>query len=364
MFVAFDADGDDGFAIVALVPIANGTSIKFFDTNGTEITWTATANVAPGTVIIFESVQNASASVNIGSVNRMSGFTINAENWSIVAQDGATNTCLAAIKNESDLNPLSVGCEGVLSANYIVDIDLDEDVMIYTGPTVCNTTLADCQAMIANPANWTTEDGAGDQSIDGMGVDFPASVVAAFSGSALPIELTYFHAKLTGKTVMLNWRTETEENNAYMAVERSSEGSNFVEIGRVKGAGTTVEPKEYSFLDHNPKAGINYYRLRQVDMDGSTHYHKVVAVNYTGKDTHVTLFPTVAADFITLQMNKTVATEGRLQVLNIYGKIVAEQVLAAGTGQVEIDVTKLAVGNYFVRLVVEGERMTERFIKQ
>ncbi len=180
----------------------------------------------------------------------------------------------------------------------------------------------------------------------------------------LPIELTYFTATPKSNVIALNWRTETELNNAYMAVERSLDGENFAEIGRVKGAGTTVEPQEYRFIDEAPKAGINYYRLRQVDTDGTVNYHKVVAVSFDTKDIATTVFPTVANDFVTLQTSKVAEAEGIVTVMSLTGKIVTELAFAEGANQIELNVANLAAGQYFVRLAVDGAVTTTRFVKQ
>ncbi|MCB0556998.1 MAG: hypothetical protein KDD02_25850, partial [Phaeodactylibacter sp.] len=70
--------------------------------------------------------------------------------------------------------------------------------------------------------------------------------------------------------------------------------------GRVQGAGTTLEPQEYSFIDEKPLRGLNYYRLRQVDFDGAVEYHKVISVEYKGKSSAigVSAFPNPANEML------------------------------------------------------------------
>jgi len=201
-------------------------------------------------------------------------------------------------------------------------------------------------------------------SVDSGDEDFAVDNFRINEFAVLPIELTYFTATPKSDVVALNWRTETELNNAYMAVERSLDGENFAEIGRVKGAGTTVEPQEYSFIDEAPKTGINYYRLRQVDTDGTVNYHKVVAVSFDTKDIATTLFPTVANDFVMVQTSKVAETEGVVTVMSLTGKIVTELAFAKGADQIELNVANLAAGQYFVRLAVDGTVTTTRFVKQ
>ncbi|MCB0557000.1 MAG: hypothetical protein KDD02_25860, partial [Phaeodactylibacter sp.] len=91
------------------------------------------------------------------------------------------------------------------------------------------------------------------------------SPFAVGSQGVLPIHLLSFTGKAQASTIELQWATATEQNNDYMAVERSADGKVFDEIGRVPGHGTTLEPQSYTLTDRRPLPGINYYRLRQVD---------------------------------------------------------------------------------------------------
>lgn len=99
---------------------------------------------------------------------------------------------------------------------------------------------------------------------------------------ALPIELLDFKAVPNDKTVMLQWRTASEFNNDYMAVERSADGRTFEEIGRRSGVLESQVIREYELEDVRPLKGINYYRLRQVDVDGTTTFSHIISVEFSG----------------------------------------------------------------------------------
>ncbi|HSI91216.1 MAG TPA: T9SS type A sorting domain-containing protein, partial [Adhaeribacter sp.] len=95
----------------------------------------------------------------------------------------------------------------------------------------------------------------------------------------LPVELVSFTGKALNEGIALNWKTASEKHNDRFEVERSYDGRNFETIGIVKGNGTSNVAHNYSFLDKHAKAGINYYRLNQVDFSGDnerTHIIKVV----------------------------------------------------------------------------------------
>jgi hypothetical protein len=98
-------------------------------------------------------------------------------------------------------------------------------------------------------------------------------------GIPLPVAMLNFDGKAIKEGIALNWRTATEKNNDRFEVQRSIDGQNFEKIGTVKGNGTSNMVREYGFVDKQPLAGQNYYRLNQVDFDGSNAYSKVIQVN-------------------------------------------------------------------------------------
>jgi len=173
----------------------------------------------------------------------------------------------------------------------------------------------------------------------------------------LPVELTYFTAKtIENKTVALEWRTETEVNNHYMAVERSRDGKQFAELAKVKGNGTTLEAQVYTFVDDAPKAGVNYYRLKQVDFDGTYEYHNVVAVNITD-DKNFSVYPTLVDNTV----NINIEGQANLTIRNIAGAIVKTIQV---TDFQAIDVSDLVKGTYF--MIIESDNLVEAvgFVKQ
>ena len=96
----------------------------------------------------------------------------------------------------------------------------------------------------------------------------------------LPIELIYFNGEQKScKQNVLTWATATEINNDHFEVERSSDAINFKTIKEIPGAMNSLETKKYVYVDSNPESGINYYRLKQVDLDGTYKYAPIVDVD-------------------------------------------------------------------------------------
>lgn len=93
----------------------------------------------------------------------------------------------------------------------------------------------------------------------------------------LPVELTSFTAKSVGSSVQLTWTTAWERNAQQFIVQRSQDLNEFSTVGALSARGTTEQRQTYTLTDEWPLAGTNYYRLRQVDVDGQVTYSKSVA---------------------------------------------------------------------------------------
>lgn len=106
----------------------------------------------------------------------------------------------------------------------------------------------------------------------------------------VPVELTSFKALITGNGVELNWTTSTETNNYGFSIERKSGNNCFVEIGFVKGNGTSTIINNYSFLDSELFNGEVFYRLKQIDFDGTFSYSNEILADYSGTIEEFRLF--------------------------------------------------------------------------
>lgn len=194
--------------------------------------------------------------------------------------------------------------------------------------------------------------GLGPQSPNGTGTDGNDGVCI------LPIELIQFAANLKESGVLVTWTTATELNNDYMALERSANGQDFLEIARIKGKGTTDETQHYQYFDSNPLAGINYYRLRQVDFDGTRDHSKVVAITLD-KGELMSIFPNPAKDRINIQTSLTLLAK-EVYLLDALGRRVAVN-LQGSPGWYEIKLpAELPTGNYWLRL--QDRAQTHRLV--
>ncbi|MFA6923790.1 MAG: choice-of-anchor tandem repeat GloVer-containing protein [Bacteroidales bacterium] len=95
----------------------------------------------------------------------------------------------------------------------------------------------------------------------------------------LPITLLNFNGKYITNKTFLTWTTASEINNDNFIVQKSTNGVDFENIMKIKGAGNSIQTKQYSCTDDNPYKGVSYYRLQQNDYDGKSSYSKIISVS-------------------------------------------------------------------------------------
>ena len=175
---------------------------------------------------------------------------------------------------------------------------------------------------------------------------------------ALPVTFSRVAAYAEADRIIVDWATATEINNDYFLVERSSDGRSFEAIGQVYGAGDSDYEQTYRFEDETPRMGrTNYYRLRQVDYDGTESYSEVVQVTLGAGSGQWSVGPNPAVPGETLRF--TGAYPQRLQVFAADGQLVRPFSITGGTwtldGQLPAGVYYLAdpVGGRSQRLLVQ-----------
>ncbi len=233
---------------------------------------------------------------------------------------------------------------------------------------------------------------AGNQSDDWLeydGVTSFSEYVIAGNNGLTPVELVSFSAVVSGNEITLNWQTATEINNYGFQVERKkAKGeSSWENIGFVEGAGNSNSPKEYSFTDNVTESGMYSYRLKQIDIDGSYEYSKVVEVNIgspakfelmqnypnpffaesSGNPTTTIKYsiPSVIARSEATKQSHDFASNVQLNVYNILGEEIATLVnekQSPGNYSVQFDASNLPSGVYFYTLRVGDFIATKKMI--
>lgn len=175
-----------------------------------------------------------------------------------------------------------------------------------------------------------------------------------------PVELTSFTASVINDNVLLQWVTATEINNKGFEVQRSINNSNFVTIGFVNGAGTSSETHSYQFVDAKVQAGSKYqYRLRQIDLDGSESFSKVIEVGEIAP-VEFELAQNYPNPFNpSTQINFALPVKSNV-VISLYNSLgqeitkLASGEFEAGTHTLNLDASTLSSGVYVYTLSAQG----------
>ena len=170
----------------------------------------------------------------------------------------------------------------------------------------------------------------------------------------LPVQLEYFTAQKDGDhTSLLKWATASEIDNDHFEVERSADAATWVTLGQVKGAGTTIQEQHYSYIDANALNGVNYYRLKQVDIDGNFVYTNIEEVTFDGgaasTATTVTMFPNPLNESgpLTIQLSNSAATITNVSITNAIGQVVSTGT-SSQTNVIQLTDLNLAAGVYAI----------------
>jgi Secretion system C-terminal sorting domain len=186
--------------------------------------------------------------------------------------------------------------------------------------------------------------------------------LATTSVGALPIQLINFEAFSESNTVSLNFTTASESDNSHFEIERSTDGRTFNKVGEVKGAGTTSQEQRYSFVDEAPVKGTNYYRLKQVNFDGSFEFSKVVTARF-GRSSSISVIPTLVYDQINVNLDAQSEEAGQWQIFDLSGREVLNGQIEAEQAGFSADLSNLTEGIYMVRVQMGTETYTERVQK-
>jgi hypothetical protein len=187
-----------------------------------------------------------------------------------------------------------------------------------------------------------------------------------FNQDILPVTITHFEAKQSGNRVLASWTTAMEVNNRLFKLERSVDGKTFSTIAQVPAAGTGHSVTNYQKVDSFPLPGMNFYRLKQVDMDGKETLSEVVPVRFVAeakKGAYIYPNPVTSLFSINLRSSSAVFTA------TISGSDGGLQVIAKGNitqlnRQVNALLPKLKAGIYILQLVNGSEHHSVKFVKQ
>lgn len=183
-----------------------------------------------------------------------------------------------------------------------------------------------------------------------------------FSSVALPVELSSFNVKKVDEGAEITWVTESEINNDYFTIEKSSDGVDYSVLGEVVGAGNSNGKLTYSYIDDAVESGVNYYRLKQTDFDGKFEYFPPKSITNNGDASGSfsirTVKPNPFTDQFTIEIESDDYSIVNLLISNINGKQEHSTQINIDEGVTEYvygEGSSLSPGIYVVNLIREGE---------
>jgi Leucine-rich repeat (LRR) protein len=167
------------------------------------------------------------------------------------------------------------------------------------------------------------------------------------SGGALPVQLNSFYVSKQQQSARINWATAQEINSAYFIVERSVNQQQWTELRRVNAAGNSSSTRLYFTTDDYPARGINYYRLKPVDLDGTFSYSETKFV-WIGNNATVVVAPNPAHETATIYLPNNNSLI-QIKLVDMNGRVVYRNQQTSET--ISLDLRKLSKGIYSVQLV-------------
>ena len=186
-------------------------------------------------------------------------------------------------------------------------------------------------------------------------------VFTAVSGVVLPVSLSSFNVACNGNNVQINWSTESETNNDYFTIERSTDAINFEVIATVAGNGNSSIPAHYTWTDDSQLSGIVYYRLKQTDFNGAFEYHGIRIANCE-QSTDISIYPNPFENSFTVQLSENTTYPITVKVLDYLGRQVHTETIETGTKEIKLN-RELPTGTYFVKIVTQTIQVVERMVK-
>jgi hypothetical protein len=194
---------------------------------------------------------------------------------------------------------------------------------------------------------------ANNGTMNNFALSSSASNFVGQSGSLVPLRLDWlrFDAQLQQENVLLSWSTANEEKTNAFIVQHSTDGKTWSNIGSKKAAGNSRVQQDYSFVDMAPAQGINYYRILQTDLDGSSSFSTVRAIRTDRSIVSVVSENPVAGNTLKLQL----AQQTLLALYNSEGRVLWQQ--QAEAGSVQLDMSSYAKGIYWLRVNDRTEKI-------
>jgi len=198
---------------------------------------------------------------------------------------------------------------------------------------------------------------------DNLGAISTDTVTIVSTAAALPLKFVYTGIRTSTNGNQLTWITSQEFNNDYFEIEQSTNGIAFKAIGRVNSLGDAAAGHEYNFTHNASTNTVSYYRIHQVDKNGSNSYSKILVADIQKETTKIQLAPNPAKDRLTIV--NSFPQNGKLQfrVFTSEGKLIQENTSTKSQPVVvfTLPINTLATGAYFLQVLLDGKAIGSKY---
>jgi len=195
-------------------------------------------------------------------------------------------------------------------------------------------------------------------------INMAMDVDSCFNLINVPIELSDFTAEKDGRDAILKWQTATEIHSDYFDIERSADAEKWENIGKVTAAGDSQTARNYQFTDVTPFSGTNYYRLKQIDIDGTFEYSHVEVVKFDERAAgDIRVYPIPMDEVIYIEYSIEYETDIQVELFDVAGKKVLSQNYNSTESRWQINTDGLASGTYFLRINTPTGMIIRKVVK-
>ncbi|MBL7935612.1 MAG: T9SS type A sorting domain-containing protein [Bacteroidia bacterium] len=298
------------------------------------------------------------ANVFISMINKYSGSSTG---YQAVVLDPGASPCVAA------------NWTRVAGSAYVGDNSLGTNPNPLSGPAIGTIILYNsvlkCTGLAANKTYYVCVDGVSSTSGTATSdVDFQIEVTGNVleNFTVLPIELLYFKGEGTSNINTLSWATASEINNAYFEIEKSVDAINFVSLSKIESGSLSGSSSRQLTYKYNDVACNAYYRLKQVDLDGSYKYHKTIFVENSEEKNKPLVMPNPASNYLTISYHSKTDQLSTIKLFDISGReVLSGQTLFNSDNQeFLLNIEELKSGLYFLSINTEYKTYQQKIIKE
>jgi hypothetical protein len=187
------------------------------------------------------------------------------------------------------------------------------------------------------------------------------------STATLPVSFASFSAKQQLNAVAVKWSVENITGHQYFAIERSTDGVNFFEIGRNNENINGETTKSFTYMDNSLPAGatVLYYRIKQCDIDDKCSYTQTETIRLNGKGQVMQVYPQPVNDQLNVVYNSLIEGQASIVVTDINGRnvIVEKRNISKGVQTLLLDTHQLTSGMYMMKITDKNSTTTQKFMK-